>query len=603
MAQAQKSTPAKNIRNESKRRKLLVLRQMLELERSSFMSDWRELTYNCQARRARFTVSDVNRGGRRNNNIINNKAITSHRTLRAGMMAGMTSPARPWFQLIIRDPKLKKNPAVKTWLDEVTREMHDIYQRSNLYKNLPIVYGDMGQVATAAMLVEEDFDDVIRCYAFPVGSYMIAVNDKGIVDTFCRDFRYTVKQVVEKFGRRRDINGKILNPKDPFDIDWSNISKTVKNYWENNQREVWVDLVQMILPNDQYQEDRWEAQYKEFESIYFERGIAANQVYDFTSSDDELFLKISGYDYFPVLCPRWEVAAEDAYGTSCPGMDALGDVKALQVLEKRKLQAVDKIVNPPMIAPTSMRNAKTSMLPGDVSYADLREGQVGFQPVYQPKLSIQEVEITIEKHEARIDRAYYTDLFLMFANEQGGEPDTATEVNEKKQEKLLALGPVLEQTDQDLLNPLVEITFMLGNRQRRFPPPPQEIQGAQLGIEYLSIMAQAQKAAGLAGVERFMNDMSQQAEAFPEVRDKIDIDQYAEIVGDMTSVPPQLIRSADQVAQIRQSRAKAQQQQQQAEQAVQRTQAAKNLSGASLDGNNALSMLVDQSKAGEIIPS
>lgn len=572
---------------------------MLELERSTFLSQWKELSYNCQARRARFTVTDVNRGDRRNNNIINNTAITSHRTLRAGLMAGMTSPARPWFRLIPGNLQLKNNFQVKAYLSQVTDIMLDIFLKSNLYNVLPLIYGDVGQFATAAMLAEEDFDDVVRCYSFPIGSYMIATDHKGQVNTFCRDFRMTVKQVVEKFGRHSEWVTKHPNP---MDIDWSKLSLTVKNYWENNKREVWVDLVHIIYPNDLDGEDRWDAQNKQFASVYFERGVSGGMVYDYVGPEDDRFLRISGYDYFPVLCPRWEVSAEDAYGTSCPGMDALGDIKGLQMLEKRALQAVDKIVNPPMQAPTSMRNAKTSILPGDVSYVDVREGNLGFRPVYEPKLSIAEVQQKIQEHEKRIESAYFTDLFLMFANDEQAQPDTATEVNEKKQEKLLALGPVLEQMNQDLLDPIVEITYKIGLRQRRFPPPPPELHGQQLNIEYLSIMAQAQKTAGIAGIDRFMQSITAQAELFPEVKDKVDIDAYVETYGDMTSVPPQLIRSSDQVAQIRQQKAKQQQQQAQNENLQAKASAAKDLSGASLDGNNALSQLMDQSKAGQLVP-
>lgn len=591
-----KLTLREEITTETKRRNLLVLRSQLDLERSTFLSQWRDLAYNCQARRARFAVSDVNRGDRRNNNIINNTAITCHRTLRAGMMAGMTSPARPWFRLLPGNLALMNNSAVKEWLSQVTDIMLDIFHKSNLYNVLPLIYGDMGQFATAAMLMEEDFDDVVRFYSFPIGSFMIATDDKGRVNTFCRDFRMTVKQLVQKFGREgRD-------PNNPKDINWDKLSITVKNYWENNQRELWVDVVHLILPNDMYDENRAEAQNKKFESVYFEIGVQGGQVSDISGPEDDRFLRVKGYDYFPVLCPRWEVSAEDAYGTSCPGMDALGDVKGLQMLEKRCLQAVDKIVNPPMQAPTSMRNSKTSILPGDISYVDVREGQLGFRPVYETKLSIQEVQMKIQEHEKRIESAYFTDLFLMFANDESAQPDTATEINEKKQEKLLALGPVLEQTNQDLLDPLVENTYMIGNRQRRFPPPPVELHGQVLNPEYLSIMAQAQKTSGLAGIDRFMQSIAGQVEIYPEMKDKIDSDAYVETYGDMTSVPPQLIRSDDKVAQIRKARSQAQTQQAQNENLQAKATAAKDLSGANMDGNNALSMLMDQSKAGQIVP-
>jgi len=37
----------------------------------------------------------------------------------------------------------------------------------------------MGCFGTGAMLIEEDIDDVFRCYTFPIGSYMIANNEEA----------------------------------------------------------------------------------------------------------------------------------------------------------------------------------------------------------------------------------------------------------------------------------------------------------------------------------------------------------------------------------------------------------------------------------------
>ncbi len=42
------------------------------------------------------------------------------------------------------------------------------------------------------------------------------------------------------------------------------------------------------------------------------------------------------------------IKIEDVYGYGC-GEIALGSAKALQLMEKRKLQGIDKNVNPPMV--------------------------------------------------------------------------------------------------------------------------------------------------------------------------------------------------------------------------------------------------------------
>jgi hypothetical protein len=371
----------------------------------------------------------------------------------------------------------------------------------------------------------------------------------------------------------------------------------VKNLWENDQREVWVDICHVIMPNDQYYKERLESKFKKFVSVYYERGSAGPGSNNFIGPEDDRFLSEKGYDYFPVLAPRWEVAAEDAYGTSCPGMDAIGDVKQLQLLERRIMQAVDKMVNPPMTAPTSMRNHSVTCLPGGVTYQDVRDGQQSFKPAYEVKFSIEEAEQKCEQIIKRIQRAYYEDLFLLISNIENDV--TATEVNEKKEEKLLVLGPVLEQLNQDLLDPNIDIVFEISMKQGKFPHPPKELHGIPLKIEYLSIMAQAQKVAGISGVDRYVQFIANNAEVLPEMIDKIDPDALANAYADMTSVPPQINRSDEVVAQIRQQKAKVQQQQQQAELNNQQSQTAKNLSQSDLNGNNALAQLLPKGYSGD----
>src|SRR3990167_7102443 len=146
------------------------LRAALENERTSFMSHWRDLSDYILPRRSRFTVQDVNRGDRRNLKIIDSTATLAARTLRSGMMAGVTSPSRPRFRLTTPDIALAEFGPVKAWLHFVTTRMEDVFRRSNAYNSLPIVYSDMGTFATAAMFIEEDFTgDVIRTTPFPIG--------------------------------------------------------------------------------------------------------------------------------------------------------------------------------------------------------------------------------------------------------------------------------------------------------------------------------------------------------------------------------------------------------------------------------------------------
>ena len=569
----------------SKRKQFDILRAQLENERASFLSHWRDLGDHILPRRPRFTTSENNRGERKNQKIIDATATMAARTLRSGMMSGVTSPARPWFRLSIPDPQFMESGPVKDWLHTVTERMSAVFIKSNLYNVLPTVYGDMGVFGTAAMMVEEDFDEVMRFYVFPIGSYAIAVNDKLKVDMFYREFRMTARQVVARFGKR-DRSGQII---------WDNISNTVRSQYESGHGEAWVDVCHMIRPNDDFDDSKVESKHKKFSSCYYEKGASK------LAGDDDKVLRESGYDYFPVLCPRWEVTGEDVYGTECPGMIALGDIRALQLMQKKKAQAIEKMVNPPMVAPTSMANKKISLLPGDVSFSDAREGTGGIRPAHEINPRVNELVMDIQEYQMRIKRVFYEDLFLMLSNTDRREI-TAREVDVRQEEKLLALGPVLEQLNQDLLDPLIDIAFTLMDRQGLIPEPPQDIQGKSLRVEYISIMAQAQKLAGIASIERFAGFAQGIAAVNPEALDKIDTDQILDVYGDRLSLQPGIVRSDDKVAEIRQSRAQAQQAAQVAATVQQGAAAMRDLSGADMEGDNALTRLIQNANAGALTP-
>jgi hypothetical protein len=276
-------------------------------------------------------------------------------------------------------------------------------------------------------------------------------------------------------------------------------------------------------------------------------------------------------------------------------MSALGDVKQLQVEQKRKAQAIEKMVNPPMTGPTALRNAKASILPGDITYLDDREGQKGFRPAHEVDPRIRELMEDIRDVRGNIQRAFFEDLFLMLAQSDRREI-TAREVDERHEEKLLALGPVLEQLNQDALDPIIDITFDIMLRQGVFPEPPPELSGIPLKVDYISTMAQAQRLVGIAGLERFagfaVNMIKQSGEV--TLVDKVNFDELIEEHAEVLGVPPGVIRTDEQMAALKEQREKQQQAMQKQEAIKTGAGAAADLSKVNLDENTAASKLAQK---------
>jgi hypothetical protein len=517
----------------------------LKTERASWFGHWREISTYLLPRNGRFFVQDSNRGQKRHNAIYDNTGTRALRTLAAGMMSGMTSPARPWFRLSTRDPELAKSGAVRVWLDQVTGIMREVFAKSNTYRAFHSMYEELGAFGTATSIVMEDFTDVIRHYPLTTGEYCIATDYRGQVNTLYREFQKTVAEMVGEFGRDK-------------------CSNTVQNLYDRGSLDTWVTIVHAIEPRSDRDPTKRDNLNMAWKSCYFELG-----------GEPDKYLRESGFDHYPGLSPRWAGLGGDIYGNS-PGMEALGDIKQLQQEQLRKGQAIDFMTRPPLQAPTSMKNKELDMLPGGISFVD-GPPTGGIRTQFEVRLDLNHLLMDVQDVRERIRGSFYADLFLMLSN-QADPRMTATEVAERHEEKLLMLGPVLERLHNEMLDPIIDITFARLLAAGVIPPPPPELAGQDLKIEYMSMLAQAQRAVGTNATDRFVGNLGAIAQYKPDVLDKFDSDYWAESYSDMLGVDPQLIVPSNQVALIRESRAKAQQAAAAAAQAPQAAAAAKDLS-------------------------
>jgi hypothetical protein len=485
----------------------------------------------------------------------------SARTLASGMMSGITSPARPWFRLSTGERNLDDIQSVKMWLHQVQSIMYKVFSHSNVYNSLHQLYAELGVFGTAAMGVFHDFENVIWCKPYTVGSYMIGLNSQNISDTFYREYEISVAQCVKQFGLE-------------------NCSTSVQQQWEKGNSESWVQIIHAVEPNDDRDGNSPLAKDKPWRSVYYEKSSG-------TKEGTEKFLRESGFDDFPILTPRWDVTAEDVYATDCPGITTLGDTKALQLAERRKYQAIDKMVNPPLQGPSSLKNKVNggTVGPNDIVWHE--EVGNGLRSIYDFRPDVNVIKAEIMDVEQRIKRGFYEDLFLMLANTDRRQI-TAREVAEKHEEKLLMLGPVLERLHTELLDPLIDRTFNILQQNGVLPVPPPELQNKDLNVEYVSVLAQAQRLVATGAIDRLVGFTGQLAAIWPEARHKINamqsVDDYAESLG----VDPAIIRSDDEVAiMVEQEQMRAAQAQAMAT-AQQGVDMAKTASETELNENNAL---------------
>lgn len=540
----------------------------LKKVRKPWETVWSPLAEFVEPTRLRLNSKDEGATARKS--IIDSSGTFSLRTLQSGMHSGITSPARPWFRLTTFDPDLKEFAPVKEWLAQVEKRMREVFQSSNIYTSFHTGYGDLGLFGQSVGLLVEDEKNTVRMHQFLHGRFWIARDENGVATTLYRTFRWSVQRIVGRFGYKRV----------------QQVAPTIASHYDTGRYDELFDVWHAVEPRLSRNANSLAKADKPFLSNYW---LDAT-----TGAGGEGLLEESGFDENPIIAPAWELAAEDHYAMS-PGQIALGDVKMLQKEQTRKLEGIDKQVRPPMTGPTSMRNNPASLLPGAITYVD-DPNRLGFRPAMEVRLSLSELREDIRDVQQRIDRSFYADLFLMLSQMEGIQPRNQFELAERKEEKLLALGPVLENIYGDQLEPTIDRTFNILNRRGELPPPPKEVQEQELQIEYISILAQAQKAVATGGVERLWAFAGNIAAVKPSVLDKLDGDQSIDVYADYLGVDPSILVSDDDVKKGRDAQA---QQQQQAQQAAtmaelapalnQGAQAAKVLTeAASLPGGGAL---------------
>ena len=539
---------------QTRRQQILSRWSQLKTERASWWQHWSEITQYVTPRQGRYFAQDRNKGQKRHNNIYDSTGSRALNVLAAGLMGGLTSPARPWFRLATSNAALNKLPAVKQWLDDSTEIMLTIFQKSNTYRALHTIYKELGAFGTGAAIISKSFDNVIHVHPVTIGEYAVATNFQGKVDTIYREFQMTVSQLVKEFGIEA-------------------VTTSTRQLYERGTLDAWITVIHAIEPRADRDPSKIDAQNMPWTDTYMELGAT-----------DDKFLRDAGFTKFPAVCPRWDVEGGDIYGNS-PGQEALGDIKQLQHEQLRKSQAIDYMVNPPLQVPTSMKNRDVERLPGGITFVDVAGSGKAVQTAFDVTLNIQALLEDIQDVRGRINSAFYVDLFMMISQDNAATTHmTATEVTERHEEKMLMLGPVLERLQDELLEPLIDVTFQHMIESGILPPAPQELHGQALSVELVSMLAQAQRAITTNGIDRFTQSLTAVAQIKPEVLDKFNADRWADEYSDAMGIDPDMIVPEDQVQAIRAARQKQQQQAAQQQQMNLASQTGSNLAQIKTQG-------------------
>ena len=521
----------------------------LQNQRSPFEARYRRLARYILPDSGRFEASDNALLDNRWKYIYDATANDAAGALAAGLLAGITSPARPWFRLTTGDPTADEQYENREWLSDVTERLQRMFLSSNVYPALIHLYEEMAVFGTACAVVRPSETEDIHIFPMTIGEYWIAEDYENHVTTMFRRLTMTSEQMVDEFGEE-------------------NCSKTVVDAYNSKEhRFKQFPVIHAIYPREDYDPSKKDNRNFPYASVYFEEKYAEDSKGD--------YLLEEGYRTFPALCPRWQIHGGSAYGTS-PGMKALREVMALQVATKREQEGINELTNPAMIYPASMENHQLDFAPGGISfYPDGGTPQQAY-PAKQVNVNLQHLSLSLQQKRQRIESYFYKDLFAAIMSTPRTNR-TAYEVDQVAQERMSLLGPVLQRLNSELLRPLISMGLYCLERAGRLPPMPDGMEGVAVSFE--SILVQALRAAGITAEDRYLSTAFSIANFDQTIIDNIDLDRLMQKRGMASGIDPDIMRSPDAVKELRDARLQQQQNQAQMAQAMQMSEVAKNLQG------------------------
>ena len=493
----------------------------LKAQRGTWETHWQDLTNFVLPNSADFNLQR-SKGDKRSTLIYDSTGVHSNEMLAAGLHGMLTNPASDWFSLRLKEPQqgMEDQAEVKDWLEDtagaILSELSapDVAFPSHIHE----YYLSLCSIGTACMFIGEPAQrEGISFRAIHIDEIYIAESADGIIDTVFRQFKMTVRQIVQKFGE-------------------DSLSPRIKRMYEKKDYDKEVELLHCVYPREDVQKGKKAATMLPVASVYLDE-------------KDQHVLAEGGFDEMPYMVSRWSKAIGEVFGRS-PAMTALPDIKMLQEMMKTTIKAGQKIVDPPLLVPDDGVLGPVRTIPGGLNYYRSSTGAR-----IEPLLTGGNIPISFQMMEDLRNRIRMT-FFLDQLQFQGGPQMTATEVIERTERTLRLLGPTLGRLQSEFLGPMIERIFGVLSRAGKLPLAPEILSEQQLKIEYVSPLARAQRQTETQGIMRTLEFIGPIAGMDPQAAQIVKGADTVRHIAELNGVPPKLLKSDDDLME----EAKAQQQ-------------------------------------------
>ena len=491
----------------------------LQNQRQNWESHWQEVADYIVPRKADITRKRTS-GDKRTELIFDGTAIHAAELMAASLHGMLTNAATPWFSLRFEDSDINGDDEAKEWLEGATDVMYQHLARSNFQEQIHELYSDLVTFGTAVIFTENDQDNGVRFSTRHIAECYVSEDERGRVDTVFRKYTTTARAAQKQFDNLTNRIEKIAN-EDPYKE---------------------IELLHVVMPRDDRNPKLKSKMNKPFASIFID-------------PDEKQVLGEGGYDELPYQVPRFLKASfELGYGRS-PSMTALSDVKMLNKMSEIVIRAAQLQIHPPLMVPDDGFMLPVRTTPGGLNF--YRSGTRDRIEPLNIGANNPLGEQQLETRRQAIRSAFYVDQLILGT----GPTMTATEVIQRTEEKMRLLGPVLGRLQAELLQPLINRTFNILARQKKFKPAPESLRDSSIDIEYVSPLAKAQRSGDVTSILQMIEFLMPLTQIDQSVIDYLDLDGLAKHIIKTTGAPATTVRGDGEVAKMREERSAQQAQQ------------------------------------------
>ena len=371
----------------------------------------------------------------------------------------------------------------------------------------------MASIGTGVMYLGQKKTGHLFVRTYTIGEVVVAEDQYGTIDTVMRDSEYTVRQMVQIWGKE--------------------VPPEVKKKWDDGKYDDKYKVVNVCTPRADALRDFTKRTPKHMP-------VAICYIME----QDNFVLEESGAEEMPYVVPRWWLATGEVYGRS-PAMTALPHIKVANVATKDVLDAAEKAISPAITVPHEGLIGPVRTSPNSITYLK-NKTEIGQMPTSSQLPFASEYIVQLEN-------AIRTTMFVDQVQFVGDFKMTATEVIQRQTERMRLLGPVLGRLENEFLNPMIGRAFGIMSRAHAFPPAPEDIQNADMRIEYQSPLAKAQKSQIAQGFQQFLMMIEPLAKLSPAIAQSllnpIDMDKLTPMMFEWFGVDVELLKHDDQMAQ------------------------------------------------------